>query len=756
MTSPAPAPVFIHYTANNKTPVEVGPVVSKSKSFRFYKKWDQADTAARCHSNAFKIYDRRRSLEDGHMQKMRQTPGLRIYVINNASPKISDFYTTDTSGPDGIQADVSDGHSVEFFGFFNPTVKGNYTFSLDGTGVNANNHRMWIGDYACHDYLGRNQTKSSTELFPNKYYAVRFQYKNNTGAPQQVNIKARCGGTDVADTHFVSLFKEDGSRFNRNLLYYGLVATNPETDKYHCYFSRFSDTAEIRESLGIDCIERSLQNDLQSDANPSSKVTKITPLSTEDLSLNLVSDLYNYAITKATYRIKPGTQLCVSARPRKICTEPTKDVTAAAQKFATDGRININISAGILNYDYAWGVTLGKGIVTQTVIEYTARLNDVAKQNKTIRVNEKCQAAVGYSKTIDSASYYSDTVLKGSNLPCNNQQIVLGNNGKVRVNGTQWSELDIGSRVRQADKDHQVPNPSWNGPSALNKDKILSTLVSPNLRYKLEFNSGTGKLKGYYAIKATYTSSTGVKYSKPGSPNAFFLYRPNYSELGGRTYFQKSDTELVEVKENQLNLEWPIKLGYGHLKGYPLQQHYMDTSGNCRTICDKSTACGNYVAYGSGQCLIDKTSNVRPAYTTTHPLTGPFTNNKPSIYIKRPIMTSTYRFNPESAGNYSEYTVVPDERTSAGSTPNVGSAQVQSTTTTSTYNSLSQYTSASEGFSDIPPRFSNRLPDAPETSVEEGRIADLQTIMFQQNVLYSVSSIAALSFLVGAIVLARK
>jgi ABC-type antimicrobial peptide transport system permease subunit len=61
-----------------------------------------------------------------------------------------------------------------------------------------------------------------------------------------------------------------------------------------------------------------------------------------------------------------------------------------------------------------------------------------------------------------------------------------------------------------------------------------------------------------------------------------------------------------------------------------------------------------------------------------------------------------------------------------------------------------------EGFSDIPARFSNMLPPAPDTSVEEGRIADLQEIMFQQNMMYSIGSIAAVSFLVGAIVLARN
>ena len=793
MTSSAPAPVFIQYTNNtdNTTPVEVGPVVSKSKSFRFYKKWDQADTAAQCHSNAFKIYDQQRKDEDGHMQTMKQTSGLGIRVINNASPKISDFYTKETSGTDDITANVSAGYSVEFFGFFKPTVKGNYTFSLDGTGTN---HRMWIGDFACHDYLVSNQTKNFTELFPNKYYAVRFQYMNKTKSTQQVNIKARRDGADVADPRFVSLFKEDGSRFNRNLLYYGLVATNPETDKYYCYFSSLSDTAEIRESLGIDYIERSV--DLQSDANPTPKTGKEIRNGSDAMNWKTVDDFYNYTITSAKYQIKDGTCLYVPetdpkklietyqvwttkevtqiikgknvkvkipvletrTRPKnqvpQICTRPMRDVTGITQDLAKTGLIKAD--AGTANYDAIWGGTLGQGIETQTVIDYTTRMKDGIKQNKTIRVNDKCQVMANYDT---NTAKYGDAELYTSTGPnCSDKRIRLGDNGRVTINGTTWH--DIGSSIPTTDRSSLVSNPSWNVPNALNIGANLSTLVSTNQKFKLNLSSVTGKLKGYYAIKATHKKS-GVYYSKLEFPNAFYLYRPNYSELGGRTYYQKSATELVEVKANQLNPSWPITLGIYASIGYPLNpQDYMDTSGNCQTICKESTACGNYVKYGSDRCLIDTTSDVRPAYTTTPPTNGPLSNISMSyIYKKIPKMTSPYSFKPESAGNYSEYTVVPDELASTGSTPTVGSTPAPTTTTTSKYNSLAQYNNASsalEGFSDIPPRFSNRLPDAPETSVEEGRIADLQTIMFQQNVLYSVSSIAALSFLVGAIVLARK
>ena len=62
-----------------------------------------------------------------------------------------------------------------------------------------------------------------------------------------------------------------------------------------------------------------------------------------------------------------------------------------------------------------------------------------------------------------------------------------------------------------------------------------------------------------------------------------------------------------------------------------------------------------------------------------------------------------------------------------------------------------------EGFTDdIPERYSRILPNAPSKSIEDGRVRDLQTIMFQQNILYSVASISVLSLLVGVIVLGNK
>lgn len=110
-------------------------------------------------------------------------------------------------------------------------------------------------------------------------------------------------------------------------------------------------------------------------------------------------------------------------------------------------------------------------------------------------------------------------------------------------------------------------------------------------------------------------------------------------------------------------------------------------------------------------------------------------------------------------GNFSDYTIINDEDKLPMKPIVVKDSAV--------VNAKSDYSDAlyqlnelktAEAFQgqDIPARFLNKLPDAPDVSVEEGRIDDLQMILFQQNVMYSLTSIAALTFLASAIVLSNK
>jgi hypothetical protein len=145
-------------------------------------------------------------------------------------------------------------------------------------------------------------------------------------------------------------------------------------------------------------------------------------------------------------------------------------------------------------------------------------------------------------------------------------------------------------------------------------------------------------------------------------------------------------------------------------------------------------------------------------------------NNVPSIYKKKYKMNGNELFRSEKSGEYSKYNIMPDP---IKSTPLPSSIFSASNRFGRTVNDNSQRAanvirtgnavnerfvggSTVEGFRDIPERYLTNMPNRPDTSTEEGRINDLQTFMYQQNVLYSLSSIAALSFLVGAIVLARN
>jgi hypothetical protein len=784
-------PEYIQFTDYKQTPLPVCSIVSDRKGLTFYKKWKQADTAQQCHNNAFIIYDRHRRLEDAHMkgEKIIKTAGLRMRFSDILNTDVNRFNGKPNSG-EATYTNVPPNGSVEFFGFFLPSVKGIYKFSLEN--IANEDYKIWLGDVACHEYLDEN-ANIEIEMFKNEYFAIRIQYFNPKSTDQFAKIQVV--GPDnniIASPNLLTLRNENQSIFNRNLLYYGLVsAGNTNQNLYYCYFNRRSDYREIRRTKGINVIVRALP-DILTDKNPPAKRGQKNAGESDNLKLNAKSDnIHDITINNARYaaksgqayeilrsvpdknrlfemvKVQIGTDTVTTKKNGKTVTKqvpkfkyvrvpripvpmttikervvpPALNVTSNVKDIiAKDGDVNIN--------PYTYNSTLGKdpapGLSKLMTINYTSSISDKAKINKNITVNDKCQVSVNY----DGIPEATATLFTAGGV-CNDKRIVLTDEGTLTVNGGMWSSLS--NKIRKDDK--PVANKTWlkqGHPDALSEGGKLETLVSSNGKFKAVF--ANGKLKCYYSVDAYGTDDAGQRYSlnTPGSdsPQALYLYRPNYSELGGKTYVTVPGEALVEIRANRLD---PSIIGYGRLPGYPLQS-YMDTSGNCKEICDNSPDCGNFINYGKNRCLIDQRSELRPTYSTRKPTTGPLSQEKiPSIYIKKPIMNGK-TLTIGSTGYYSEYEIKCDPL----NIPQVNTAPL-SNQAIYNYNLYDPIMSSQkDGFSDIPPRFSNKLPDAPETSVEEGRIEDLQTIMFQQNVLYSVSSIAALSFLVGAIVLARK
>jgi hypothetical protein len=816
---------YISYEPSDNVtkPIPVGPIVSKSKGLTFTKGWPQSDTADRCHKNAFLMYDQYRRWEDDHMisNNIEKKPGLSMRFVNSKSPYVNSFNGRQTDGYD-ISAPTQPIQSVEFFGFFMPSSTGTHKFSIENN--TTADYRIWLGDVACHEYLDTNQI-SEMLMYANRYYAVRIQYSNRKSTVQ--NAKIQVMGPDnniMINPKFESLLNKNGKRFNRNLLYYGLVKAETP-NQYYCYFNGRSDYNEIRNAKGIDVIER-VSGVIPSDANPPPRSGTITARDWRDnLKLNAKSDnIHEVSINNAQYAVQPGSgykvpKLVPETNPNKLIEKypvvvykdkfvyqkirgktvrvkirvpetkmlqrpknpvpmktiwetvvpPPLNVTKTAKDIIAD-KGDIDIKRG--TYNDVWKKDPAPGLAKRSILDYTTSIREDARINKTIKLSDKCALLVNYNGMPDATAE-----IIPAPAVCNDRRIILNSDGTVKINGTTWIDI-IKDYVLPADKEIIEPNPNWKGvASELKLDNLtakssppLTTLVSPDMRFKLVFSNG--KLKCYYNVKATYTDSAGEKYSLANSdssspPQALYLYRPNYSELGGKKYSQRpkasnpNESELVWIKSNHEKLKTS---DYKGQTGYPIQQYqYLETTGDCREICTKDPKlknnCGNYVTNSSGKCFIDQTANLRPMFATTKPPTGPFAGeiNPPTIYIKNQTMNGK-PFTSSTAGNYSEYEIEPDrfkKNLNIDAAPNEFSENVNATY--SLYSFITEkLIPEKEGFSDIPPRFSNQLPNAPETSVEEGRIEDLQTIMFQQNVLYSVSSIAALSFLVGAIVLANK
>lgn len=819
---------YISYEPSDEVtkPIQVGPIVSKSKSLNFIKGWPQLDTADRCHKNAFLLYDQYRRWEDDHMKSnnIDKQPGLRRRFVNSKNPRVNSFNNKQSDIRYDISAEIQPNQSVEFFGFFMPSIAGIHKFSFENARID--DYRIWVGDCACHEYLESN-TISEMYMYKDKYYAVRFQYYNRANSVQTAKIMVMGPEQNVvASPKFESLINKNGNIFNRNLLYYGLVkAKTSDPNQYYCYFNGRSDYNEIRGSKGIDVIER-VSSEIPSDANPPPRSGTITARDQDNLKFDVKSNMIrDVSINNAQYAVQskfrykvpklvpetnrnklnerypvvvykdrivsrkirgknvkvkikvPVTQM--RTRPKNpvpmktiwetVVSPPPLNVTQIANGMIAE-KGDIDIKGG--TYNDVWKKDPAPGLAKMFRIDYTTSIRDSARINKTITLSDKCALSVNYNGMPDATA---DII--PAPAVCNDKRVIINSDGTIKINGTTWIDI-IKDHVSPDDIDIIQPNPSWKGvASELKLDNLtakssppLTTLVSPDTRFKLKFYKGI--LKCYYSVRATYTDSAGEKYSIAApnsiSPQALYLYRPNYSELGGKKYTKRlkasnpNESELIWIKSNHEKLKTS---DYKGQTGYPIQQqHYLEMNNvDCRKLCSEDPIlknnCGNYITNSSGKCFIDQTANLRPMFTTTKPPNGPFAMeiNPPTIYIKNQTMNGK-PFTSLNAGNYSEYEIEPDrfkKNLNIDAAPNDFSKNANATY--SLYSFITEkLIPEKEGFSDIPPRFLNKLPDAPETSVEEGRIEDLQTIMFQQNVLYSVSSIAALSFLVGAIVLANK
>ena len=369
--------------------------------------------------------------------------------------------------------------------------------------------------------------------------------------------------------------------------------------------------------------------------------------------------------------------------------------------------------------------------------------------NGNMYLNDNCQVVLDYN---DAANKDSELIIPvhtfGGNC-VSNSAIEILDDGTVKVNGTDWIK-PLNNNERNA-----IPIRYWKGKkSTLEKNKNFESLFSQNGKYKLEYSKVLGKLIYKYATYPAITSYTYGKnhpfiytniYNNITSPDqtkppiAYYLYRAKYDEIGGEIWM-KETTNSGELLLTSMQLDEPglKNTGYTRHRGYPVPNESSYTiSANvpsiydCRTKCTESNKCGNYFYnQNSKECWTDVSSKLHPTYNN-YSIQGS-NETWANIYTKKYKMENKYQ------NEIVKRMMTPIDYTIANNKLETGSG------------------SKVEGFSDIPERYLTTLKNRPDTNTEEGRINDLQVLLYQQNVLHSLSSIAAITFLVGAIVLARN
>jgi hypothetical protein len=425
---------------------------------------------------------------------------------------------------------------------------------------------------------------------------------------------------------------------------------------------------------------------------------------------------------------------------------PTKEIIEQVPRTIDPIQIDVtdtvssNITGGFTVNNTIFGNDPVPGQVKTLTVNYRTMIKESAKTDKEISINDKCEVVVSYKTANVSGPIFAPS--------CSEKMVRLNNDGSVSVSGAIWIE----NPLPKEEQEKLIQNPEWvsSGISnILNVGSRLDKLVSQNGLYMLEFSASKGLLYKY-CLKTFFTDTDKEKTKGTTSPKSFFLYRPSYSELGGKKFVQNQNKELVRILPDNSNL---VFSGFSSIgRGYPtsLDSYSKYDNVNCAKKCEESRTCGNYVTGPKNVCYIDTNTDTNPTYISRSKMSGY------NIYTKQYNMNTTNGpkpFETKPSGMYSEYAIIPDSIKKEGFESNIAQ---NLTGITELLNQHNQLKKKQEGFSDIPARFSKTLPEAPDTSVEEGRIEDLQEIMFQQNMMYSIGSIAAVSFLVGAIVLARN
>jgi hypothetical protein len=149
-------------------------------------------------------------------------------------------------------------YTVQWSGFFKPSISGVWTFSLS----NNNASYLWVGDIAINDFNNYNAfvnngklhnfiTKSNNvNMSVNRYYPIRIIYGNKY--PNDKFSLSIVGPNNIDGTNLLyTLYNKDGTLFEKSLLYYSLTEINPDYTNKGLYNCNITDSSDIITQLQL-------------------------------------------------------------------------------------------------------------------------------------------------------------------------------------------------------------------------------------------------------------------------------------------------------------------------------------------------------------------------------------------------------------------------------------------------------------------------------------------------------------------------
>jgi hypothetical protein len=220
-----------------------------------------------CKFNAGMIQNKKRMKDQEIIKNANKTPGLSYKIVNgyfNDDPNyflnttiLSNGKSNDFKNISGstnnmlINNDVPDStnvSSVEWYGYFIPSIKGDWTFGV----TSSDSCLLWIGTNAESDYNKTNTyvsngglhdvkyTEKSNNFKKNATYPIRIQYGHHSSNYNFQLIIKDPKGIDVTNSVLFMIKKLDGSIYAPSLTYYSLVerdTIDTQAGLFDCYVS---------------------------------------------------------------------------------------------------------------------------------------------------------------------------------------------------------------------------------------------------------------------------------------------------------------------------------------------------------------------------------------------------------------------------------------------------------------------------------------------------------------------------------------